>query len=92
MTKNLFIKNVRFGRFLSFYASCACGQVSQAVFCGKGSGMVANRAYKFIMYPNDERENNISFPKCRKVKTIAINRGLRLPINEKTFCISSQDR
>ena len=29
---------------------------------------------------------------CRKVKTIAINRGLRLPINEKTFCISSQDR
>ena len=54
MTKNLFIKNVRFGRFLSFYASCACGQVSQAVFCGKGSGMVANRAYKFRMYPNDK--------------------------------------
>ncbi|WP_330627642.1 helix-turn-helix domain-containing protein, partial [Blautia sp. MCC283] len=26
------------------------------IFLGKGSGMVANRAYKFRIYPNDEQK------------------------------------
>ena len=90
--QNLFIKTSGSGVFLSFTHRVLVVKYRRQFFAEKGSGMVANRAYKFRMYPNDERENNISFPKCRKVKTIAINRGLRLPINEKTFCISSQDR
>ena len=41
---------------LTILSSCACGQVPQVGFRGKGSGMVANRAYKFRIYPNGEQK------------------------------------
>ena len=55
---------------LTILSSCACGQVPQVGFRGKGSGMVANRAYnhwldrKIRQY--EENKTNVAYTICAK--------------------------